>query len=158
MAENVLTGLRNRVLQELARFLPGARTLRVWLHRQRGVEIGEGAWIGYDCVLETSRPHLIRIGRNSMISIRVMLVAHFRGEVGITIEDDVFVGPGAIILPYRYCVNGRGCVVTAGSVVTSSVAPQTVVQGNPARPIAICGVTLVGDASMRTFRADRSGQ
>src|SRR5512132_1306165 len=99
MAENPLRGLRNRVFQELARFAPGARSLRVWLHRQRGIEIGEWVWIGYDCVLETSRPHLIRIGRNSIISIRVMLIAHFRGEVGITIEDDVFVGPGAIILP-----------------------------------------------------------
>jgi acetyltransferase-like isoleucine patch superfamily enzyme len=149
MAENVLTGLRNRVFQELARFLPGARTLRVWLHRHRGVEIGEGAWIGYDCVLETSRPHLIRIGRNSIISIRVMLIAHFRGEVGITIEDDVFVGPGAIILPN--VTLGRGCVVTAGSVVTTSVAAHTLVQGNPARPLATCGVDLAGDATMKSF-------
>ena len=149
MAENPFLGLRNRLFQELARFLPGARTLRVWLHRQRGVEIGEGVWIGYDCVLETSRPHLIRIGQNSIISLRVMLIAHFRGEVGITIGDDVFVGPGAIILPN--VTLGQGCVVTAGSVVTTSVPPKTLVQGNPARPIATCGVNLVGDAPQKTF-------
>ena len=78
-----------------------------------------------------------------------MLISHFRGMTGITIEDDVFVGPGAIILPN--VTLGRGCVVTAGSVVSSSVPPMTVAQGNPARPIAKCGVTLVGEASLQTF-------
>jgi acetyltransferase-like isoleucine patch superfamily enzyme len=149
MAEGAVSGLFNRILQEFARVLPGARSLRVRPHRWRGVQIAEGAWIGYDCVLETSRPHLIRIGRNSIISLRVTLVAHFRGAEGITIEDDVFVGPGSIILPN--VTLGRGCVVSAGSVVVVSVAEMTVVQGNPARPIARCGVNLVGDASLKTF-------
>jgi acetyltransferase-like isoleucine patch superfamily enzyme len=149
MTEGRLKGARNRVLQELARFIPGARSLRVRLHRWRGMTIGDNTWIGYDCVMETSRPHLVTIGKNVIISIRVMLIAHFRGAEGITIEDDVFVGPGAIILPA--VTLGRGCVVTAGSVVATSVPPMTVVQGNPARPIATCGVTLVGDAPLKAF-------
>ena len=149
MQEGPLKGLLNRILQELARILPGARSLRVRLHRWRGVRIAENAWIGYDCVLETSRPHLISIGRNSIISVRVTLIAHFLGAEGIAIEDDVFVGPGSIILPN--VTLGRGCVVTAGSVVSSSVPEMTVVQGNPARAIARCGVNLVGDASLKTF-------
>jgi serine acetyltransferase len=37
---------------------------------------------------------------------------------------------------------GRGAVVTAGSVVTQSVPPMTIVQGNPAVPIANCGIPL----------------
>jgi len=113
------------------------------------VTIGEGAWIGYDVILETSRPHLVRIGARSVISIRAMFIAHFRGSEGITVEDDVFIGPGAIILPN--VTIGRGAVVTAGSVVSSSVAAMTVVQGNPARPIATCGVTLVGDDTLAAF-------
>lgn len=149
MNEGVLRGIGNRVLQELARVLPGARSLRVHLHRWRGVRIGDGAWIGYDCVLETSRPHLIQIGKNAIISLRATLVAHFRGAEGITIEDDVFVGPGAIILPQ--VTLGRGSVVTAGSVVSASVPPMTVVQGNPARPIATCGFSLVGEHSLKAF-------
>jgi acetyltransferase-like isoleucine patch superfamily enzyme len=36
--------------------------------------------------------------------------------------------------------------VTAGSVVTTSVPKHTVVQGNPARPIAKCGVPLYPDS------------
>jgi serine acetyltransferase len=99
--------------------------------------------------LETSRPHLITIGDNVIISIRAMMIAHFRGPQGIRIEDDVFIGPGAIILPN--VTIGRGAVVTAGSVVSSSVAPMTVVQGNPARPIALCGVTLGEETNMGQF-------
>ena len=91
-------------------------------------------------LLDTSRPELISVGNNVMISVRAMLIAHFRGPQGITIEDDTFIGPGAVILPN--VTIGRGAVVTAGSVVSSSVRPMTVVQGNPARPIATCGVAL----------------
>jgi serine acetyltransferase len=149
MAEGILKGTKNRFLQELARFLPGAQTLRVRLHRWRGVKIAEGVWIGYDSILETSRPHLISIGRNSIISVRVTLIAHFRGSQGITIEEDVFIGPGAIILPN--VTIARGAVVAAGSVVSSSVPAMTLVQGNPARPIALCGTTLVQDAPLADF-------
>jgi acetyltransferase-like isoleucine patch superfamily enzyme len=136
-------------LQGLARSVPGARSWRVQLHRWRGVQIGEGTWIGYDCILETSRPHLVVIGKNAILSIRVMLVAHFKGAEGITIEDEVFVGPGAIILPGVKI--GRGSVVTAGSVVSASVPAMTVVQGNPARAIARCGLGLVGDETLQQF-------
>jgi acetyltransferase-like isoleucine patch superfamily enzyme len=147
--ESPITGIKNRVLQFLAHYAPGARTFRVRLHRWRGVKIGRNVWIGYDSLLETSRPHLISIGDNTIISVRAMLIAHFRGAEGIKIEEDVFIGPGAIVLPG--VTIGRGAVVTAGSVVSSSVAPMTVVQGNPARPIATCGVTLVGNASLKDF-------
>ena len=146
----MLVELKDRILQFVAHFAPGARSVRVKLHRWRGVTIGRNVWIGYDVVLETSRPQLISIGDNSIISIRAMLIAHFRGDVGITIEEDVFVGPGAIILPG--VTIGKGAVVTAGSVVASSVPPMTMVQGNPARPIATCQVSLVGDASLKQFR------
>ena len=115
----------------------------------RGVKIGQGVWIGYQVLLETSRPKLISLGNNVIISARAMLIAHFRGPEGITVEDDVFIGPGTIILPS--VTIGRGAVVTAGSVVSSSVAAMTVVQGNPARPIATCGVTLGEKTSMEQF-------
>jgi acetyltransferase-like isoleucine patch superfamily enzyme len=149
MAESRFSGLRNRILQEFARILPGARTLRVRLHKWRGVKLGQNVWIGYDCVLETSRPYLITIGNNVVLSVRALLIAHFKGSTGIVIEDDVFVGPGAIILPK--VTIGRGSVVTAGSVVANSVPPNTVVQGNPARPIATCGVSLVGEVPITAF-------
>ena len=140
--ESRLIGLRNRLLQLVAHFAPGARTLRVWLHRQRGVKMGRNVWIGYDVLLETSRPDLITIGDNTVISIRAMFVAHFREREGIRVGEDVFIGPGAIILPG--VTIGRGSVITAGSVVAASVPASTMVQGNPAKPIANCGASLVG--------------
>ena len=149
MRESKIIGLRNRLLQAVARMAPGAKTLRVQLHRWRGVQIGTGVWIGFDVLLETSRPHLISIGNNVVISIRAMLIAHFRGEHSIKIEDEVFIGPGAIILPN--VVIGHGSVVTAGSVVSASVPPMCVVQGNPANVIAKTGVSLAGKASMKEF-------
>ena len=60
--ENLLKGIANRILQQLARSMPGATSLRVKLHRARGVKIGMGVWIGYDVILETSRPQLITLG------------------------------------------------------------------------------------------------
>ena len=149
MSESTFSGIRNRVLQIIARVIPGARTLRVRLHRWRGVEIGKNAWIGYDVLLETSRPELVSIGNNVVISIRAILVAHFKGSTNIRIEDDVFIGPGAIILPG--VVIGRGSVVTAGTVVSASTPPKSVVQGNPARVVAYNEVNLAGDATMKEF-------
>lgn len=149
MRENVLRGLANRVLQHLARVMPGARTLRVALHRARGVHIGKGVWIGYDAILDTSRPYLINIEDGASLGMRVTIVAHFRESQGVKIEKDAFVGPGVIILPD--VVVGRGAVVTAGSVVTKSVPPMTVVQGNPAVPVAKCGVALRADVTLKEF-------
>jgi acetyltransferase-like isoleucine patch superfamily enzyme len=53
----------------------------------------------------------------------------------IVIEDDVWIGSGATILPG--IVIGRGAVIGAGSVVTRSVQPYAVVVGNPGRTIRI---------------------
>ncbi len=146
--KGVLRGLRNRILQHLARNLPGSG-LRVLLHRARGVRIGRDVWIGYDVVLETARPDLITIGDGASISMRATVIAHFKESTGVKIEQDVFIGPGVIILPS--VVVGRGSVVTAGSVVTSSVSPMTLVQGNPARPVARCGVPLDTKVSFIEF-------
>ena len=81
MKEHLLRGFVSRVLQHLARILPGARSLRVALHRARGVRIGKDVWIGYDVILDTSRPYLITLGDGCTLSVRVMVVAHFRDRL-----------------------------------------------------------------------------
>jgi serine acetyltransferase len=149
MAERFLPGLKNRVLQALARHAPGATSWRVWLNRWRGVHIGQNVWIGYDAIIETSRPDLVTIRDRATVQIRATIIAHFREQLGVVIEEDATVGPGAIILPN--VTIGRGSIVTAGSVVTKSVPPKTMVQGNPARPIATVEIPLRMDVSLKEF-------
>jgi natural product biosynthesis luciferase-like monooxygenase protein len=133
-AESTWRGGTNRALQELAKTLPGAQTLRVRLHRARGVNIGENVWIGYGVVLETAHPEYITIEDNVSLSLRVTVIAHFMETAGVTIEHDAFLGPGVIVLPS--VVIGHGAVISAGSVVSQSIPPMTVAQGNPAVPVA----------------------
>ena len=147
--ENIFRGFRNRLFQHLARILPGARSLRVSLHRWRGVHIGKEVWIGYDVILDTSRPHLITIEDGASLSMRVTVIAHFRETQGVKIEQGAFIGPGAILLPN--VTVGRGAVVTAGSVVSQSVPPMTIVQGNPAVAIATCGIPLSSEVTLKEF-------
>src|ERR1019366_5869513 len=144
--------------------LPGGQTLRVLLHRARGVTIGSNVWISYNVVLETSYPQLITIDDSAFIGIGVIVIAHFKeSRRGVRIGKQAFIGPGVIILPDVEI--GECAVVTAGSVVTSSVPAMTVVQGNPAVPIAKCGVPLWPDTPLKEFsrrlkpvsqKADRS--
>lgn len=148
--ENPLRGIWNRWLQALTLFIPGAQSARVILHRARGVKIGKNTWISFNVILETSNPQLITIEDGAFIGIGAIVIAHFKeARNGVRIGKDAFVGPGVIILPDVDI--GDGAVVAAGSVVTTSVPPMTVVQGNPAMPIAKCSAPLGQDISLREF-------
>jgi acetyltransferase-like isoleucine patch superfamily enzyme len=140
-------------------FGPGQTNLRVVLNRWRGVKIGDPVHIGNMVMIETARPEWVSIGNNVIIGMRSTLIAHFalnqgpenvpENHIALRVEDDVFIGPGCIILPN--VTIGRGAVVTAGSVVTRSVPPLTMVQGNPARPIAKCEIPLTFGTTFREF-------
>lgn len=149
MRDPLLRGLVNRFFQYLARILPGGETLRVVLHRMRGVHIGKHVFISEDVILETAYPYLVTIEDRAWIGIRVTVIAHMREQRGVKIEHDAFVGPGVIILPN--VTIGHGAVITAGSVVTRSVPPMTVVQGNPAVPVATCGIPLTPSTTVKEF-------
>ena len=151
-------GLKNRILQLIALYSPGYTTTRVWLHRMRGVAIGNNVSIGLSALIETAYPELISIGDNVTIGMRAIIIGHLRdltsearagSERTVRIEDDVYIGPGVIILPN--VTIGKGAVVSAGSVVSRSVPPKTLVRGNPAEPIAHCGLSLGGGVSYEQF-------
>lgn len=155
MNEKLIRGIANRFLQFIARYSPGSRSLRIFFHRLRGVSIGKNVFIGTDTLIDTSHPHLVSIGNRVVLGIRCVIIAHFDNieldyvhkntkYISVRIEDDVFIGPGVIIMPNVKI--GTGSVVMAGSVVTHSVPPNTMVQGNPAHPVARCGIPL-GDTT-----------
>lgn len=156
--ENFYIGFKNRLLQSIARGAPGHSSLRVWLHRYRGVHIGKGTFIGTDVIIDSSTPYKIHIGNNVIIGMRTTLIGHF-GNMGrehvtsrkatLVIEDDVFIGPGVILLPNIHI--HKGAVIDAGSVVSKSVPPNTMVQGNPAVPVATCGIPLTNSTPMWEF-------
>ncbi len=152
--ETILRGALNRLLQIFSRVAPDS--LRVYLHRLRGVSLGKKVSIGYDTVIETSYPKLVYIGNDVNIGMRVTIIAHFRGMTEITpgiysvkILDGAFIGPGVIILPN--VTIGDGAVISAGSVVASSIPAMTFAHGNPATAKAKCGLPLTGKTSYHEF-------
>jgi amino acid adenylation domain-containing protein len=154
--ENLLGGIKNRILQLLARIAP--QKLRATFHRWRGVHIGLNVYVGYDAIIETSYPWLVSIGNDSGIGIRGMIIGHFtgmekaslkRGDVSVEIGDKVWIGPGVLILPNVKI--GDGAVIAAGSTVTTSIPAGTFAQGNPAKPTAKCGIPLVVGTSYEEF-------
>jgi acetyltransferase-like isoleucine patch superfamily enzyme len=155
-----IRGLWNRFLALVALWIPGAYSVRPAIQRMRGVAIGEGVFLSVAVILDTDRPWQISIGDRANLGVRTTVIAHFADQTGageddphrvsVRIGDDVFIGPGTIILPN--VTIGDGAVVAAGSVVTRSVPPLTFVQGNPAEPVARSEVPLVAVAARDYFR------
>lgn len=116
-----------------------------------GSVVGEGSRIGSYCQLDGSvsigrassiqsmsyLPHGTIVGSNVFIGPLVCVTNDLyppsRKLVGVVIEDDAVIGANALLL--SGITIGRGAVVAAGSVVTRSVEPETLVMGSPARPV-----------------------
>jgi len=106
----------------------------------RNISIGEDSIIGEGVVLD-GRDKLI-IGDNVDIASEVMIYnsehdvndPNFLAKnAPVTIEDYVFIGPRAIILPGVRI--GKGAVVAAGAIVTKDAPPFSIVGGIPAKII-----------------------
>ena len=76
----------------IARFGPGATTLRPFLHKLRGVKIYGTVFIGDDVYLENAHPYCIEIHDEAQIALRTNLIAHFRGSGKIIIGKKVWIG------------------------------------------------------------------
>jgi len=98
-----------------------------------GVTIKEGVQIGIWVGIFTHSSHIsLRLHGKDYIKIpRNKRIGYKRGHVEI--GEYSFIGAGACILPG--VTLGKGCVVSAGAVVTKSAPDYSVLAGNPARII-----------------------
>lgn len=108
-----------------------------------------GVTIGKHCLIDTrnwsAEPYLVTIGNHVQLTRCVSIHTHGGGNSirrehpnfdvfgKVVIEDWAYIGAYSQIMPG--VTIGEGALVAAGSVVTKSVPPHTVVGGNPARYI-----------------------
>lgn len=116
--------------------------------RQIGVHIGENNFIP-DKETWSSEPYLITVGNNCQITMGVRIFTHGGGQPvrrqipdydafgKVVINDYVYIGNNSLIMPG--VTIGENSIVAAGSIVTKSVPPNTVVAGNPAK--IVCSVS-----------------
>lgn len=117
------------------------------IYDPRFIQIGEDSIIGEKVTLDGRRqlPNSkggVTIGNHVDIASEVMIWTsdhnihdeHFAPrEEPVVIQDYVFIGPRAIILPG--ITIGKGAIIAAGAVVTKNVAPLDIVGGVPAKVI-----------------------
>lgn len=109
----------------------------------RHVEIGNNFYANMDCIfLDVNK---IKIGNNVMVGPRVSFytaghpidpqirIEELEFGLPITVEDNVWIGGSATILPG--VTIGKNSIIAAGAVVTKDVAANTIVGGNPAQLI-----------------------
>ncbi len=138
--------------------------LHVYNFRQiprAGIRIGKKSLIGEYNVIRGQGG--VQIGDRVYTSpfVQILAVNHLFDDVsrpfidqgitaqGINIEDDVWIGSGAVLTDG--VTIGAGSVVAAGSVVTRDVDARTVVAGSPARFIRRVGDKPPNDRQLPVF-------
>lgn len=169
MSENVEGTDAMPDIHETAEIEPGA-TVGRGTHVWRRAHIRTGATIGHGCNIGAN----VFVDRNVRIGDRVKVQNNVSVYEGVELDDECFVGPAAVFtndrnpratgdwdLAATYVRRGASvganativCGVTlgehsliaAGAVVTKSVLPHQLVQGNPARHagwVCACGVVV----------------
>jgi Hexapeptide repeat of succinyl-transferase len=134
-----------------------------WHLRRRGLQMAPDCrFMGFPTF--GSEPYLVSIGKHVTISTNVSFITHdggtwvFRDQPRfervikygrIVVHDNCFIGARAIIMPGVSI--GPNAVVAAGSVVTKSVPPNSVVAGVPAR--SLCTVEEYAENALRATPA-----
>ncbi|MEW6443430.1 MAG: DapH/DapD/GlmU-related protein [bacterium] len=135
----------NLLLEYLVRMLPLPPSLALLLHQLRGVRFKRrsSVYLRPLCRLASRHPRGLYVGENVFLDLGVTIVTdrfdpglpgHFYFPDKVVIEDDVFVGMNATILPG--VTVGRGAYVEPGSVVARNVLPYTQVRGCPCKTVA----------------------
>lgn len=92
----------------------------------------QGATIGNHVMIAPNVALISNMHNHNLTDIPMNLQGKVTGNK-ITIEDDVWIGRNAIIMPG--IVIGKGAIIAAGAVVTKDVPPYTIVGGVPAKQL-----------------------
>lgn len=132
--------LLKRIFCIIGNYLPPK--LNCFFYKISGVKFNlKKVWIGNKCHFDNKFPENIIIEDNVCISSEVTIFCHFdasgsiknhpikRYKKKVILEEGVFVGPKSIIMPG--VIVRKNTFVRAGSVITKSTSPNTIVYGNP---------------------------
>ena len=145
-----------RLLNKIAFIVPGGGSLRPFLQRLRGVDLGANVWIAQLVYIDELHPADVHIGDNCTIGYRSSIFTHFywgkrrpttNGKV--VIEKDVFIGPHCVILPNVRI--GEGAVIRAGTVVSRNVPAHAFWGSPPAQLLATATVPLTPEHTYQEF-------
>lgn len=117
---------------------------RRYVHSQvrAGMHLGKNVMICPGVKFDPPHSFLTSIGDNCTIAPDVRFLNHDAALFGtagfarigkITIKENCFVGAGSLLLPG--ITIGQNAIVGAFSVVAKNVEPDTIVAGNPAKPM-----------------------
>lgn len=130
-----------------ARIGKGSKIHSTVIFRQGyNIEIGEGCLINHNTILQAGKVDgKIHIGNYVHTGTNVMLIAFNHAfdtreiptikqdyyDADIVVDDDVWIGGGAIIL--AGVTIGKGAIIAGGAVVNKDVPPYAIVGGVPAK-------------------------
>ncbi|MFH0865659.1 MAG: acyltransferase [Bacteroidota bacterium] len=112
-------------------------------YRKKGAKVGKDCWLTMGSL--PSEPYLLKIGNHVGVATGVKFITHslgwnYRDRIPdlqifgkIEIGDNCNIGVNATILPN--VTIGENCIIAAGSVVTKSIPPNSIVGGVPGKVI-----------------------
>ena len=151
LSEPELHSLAEQLPRKLKRWIainhPDNRT-RLPFYRMTNVQIGTDTVINQNMVVSDDYEPLVRIGDRVAVSPSVTIVAasapnnsrlndvpevreRLIRQSPVVIEDDVWIGSGAVLLPG--VTIGARSIIGAGAVVSRDIPPDSVASGVPAR-------------------------
>jgi acetyltransferase-like isoleucine patch superfamily enzyme len=130
----------NYFFQTLAYNCP-VNSIRIKLHRLRGVHIGKNVMLGMHCVLDNAHPEYIYIEDYAALAGNNYVIAHsnpylhFKGRMisylaPVVIRRGAWVGVSSTLLPGTDI--GECSVISAGSTVSGPIPSHVIATGNPA--------------------------
>jgi len=143
---DIKIGRNTVILGELCIFCEGAKICvgeysyigpnsNIWAFSE--ILIGSRVQISYDVNIHDSNSHSISGKERYMHAQANLNSGHPRNidipKARIAIEDDVWIGFGAIIL--KGVTIGKGAIIGAGAIITKDVEPMAIVVGNPQRVV-----------------------